>query len=238
VSSLALEALLVLQELDTTVDQRIHRRATLPEHAEMAAIDARLVDLRSQLGSVTSAKDEVAAVEDGLQRDLDGAEARIAEVSKRLYGGGVSASRELQAMAADIESLRARAAHLEESVFEQMEAREPLDARIAELETEIEAAVAERAAAAVRLTEGEARLDVEIAELQEQRAGRMAIIPPDLLATYEKLRQRLDGVGAARLVGVRCTGCHLSIPATELDRMRHYPDELAFCDQCGRILVA
>ena len=48
----------------------------------------------------------------------------------------------------------------------------------------------------------------------------------------------LGGVGAARLVGPSCTGCHLTLPAQELDRIRREPpDALVFCDQCGRILV-
>ena len=56
--------------------------------------------------------------------------------------------------------------------------------------------------------------------------------------TYERLRAKLGGVGAARLVGPRCSGCHLTLPATELDRLRKgSPDALVFCDQCGRILI-
>jgi len=42
----------------------------------------------------------------------------------------------------------------------------------------------------------------------------------------------------ARLVGFTCQGCHLSIPATEVDRIRKEGDgALAYCDNCGAILV-
>ena len=35
-----------------------------------------------------------------------------------------------------------------------------------------------------------------------------------------------------------CMGCHLQLPATEVDRLKRLePDTLVFCDQCGRILV-
>jgi predicted nucleic acid-binding Zn-ribbon protein len=45
-------------------------------------------------------------------------------------------------------------------------------------------------------------------------------------------------VAVARLVGNHCDGCHLTLPAMELDRIRHLPeDELVTCEQCGRILV-
>ena len=44
--------------------------------------------------------------------------------------------------------------------------------------------------------------------------------------------------GVARLVGSTCQGCHLTIPATEVDRIRRQPaGTLAFCDNCGAILV-
>jgi predicted nucleic acid-binding Zn-ribbon protein len=46
------------------------------------------------------------------------------------------------------------------------------------------------------------------------------------------------GQGAARLVGNTCQSCHLTIPATEVDRIRHAPDGIvAYCDNCGAILI-
>jgi len=65
-----------------------------------------------------------------------------------------------------------------------------------------------------------------------------AQVPAELLARYERLRAKLAGTGAARLVGESCGGCHLTLPAMEVDRIRRAPpDEVLTCDQCGRILV-
>jgi predicted nucleic acid-binding Zn-ribbon protein len=37
---------------------------------------------------------------------------------------------------------------------------------------------------------------------------------------------------------MNCQACHLGLPATEVDRIRHLPeDELAQCEHCGAILV-
>jgi len=39
-------------------------------------------------------------------------------------------------------------------------------------------------------------------------------------------------------VGDRCDGCHLTLSAVELERLRNLPaDEYAACAQCDRILV-
>ena len=42
----------------------------------------------------------------------------------------------------------------------------------------------------------------------------------------------------ARLVGTNCGGCHLTLSAVELDRIRHQPgDAVVLCEECGRLLV-
>ena len=73
---------------------------------------------------------------------------------------------------------------------------------------------------------------------RSERDRLAAEVPPDLIARYEQLRTKLGGTGAARLVGGSCGGCHLQLPAMELDRVKKAPpDAIIYCDQCGRILV-
>jgi predicted nucleic acid-binding Zn-ribbon protein len=58
------------------------------------------------------------------------------------------------------------------------------------------------------------------------------------MARYERLRAKLDGVAVARLEGDLCLGCHVSLPAMEVDAIRHAPpDVVAVHEDCGRILV-
>ena len=53
---------------------------------------------------------------------------------------------------------------------------------------------------------------------------RLGPIPADLLASYERIRSSNHGAGVARLIGNTCQGCRLTIPATEVDRIRHDPE--------------
>ncbi len=88
------------------------------------------------------------------------------------------------------------------------------------------------------MAQAEAAIDAELADLGRRRAELAELVPDDLRATYDRLRARLGGVAVARLVGNHCDGCHLTLSAVELDRIRHLPDtELVTCDHCGRILV-
>lgn len=230
--------LLALQDIDTAVDRDRHRRAVLPERAEIAAVEQKVAELRRDADSVVAARDEVARRQAAVEEELASTEERAAAVNRRLYSGEVSASRELQAMAADADSLTARASHLEDEVLEILDEREPLDRRVLDLVAEISALAQRREEAAASLAAAEAEVDRDLADLARRRQDAAAPIPSGLMATYEQLRAHLGGVAVARLVGTHCDGCHLTLSATELDRIRHLPPgEYITCEHCGRILV-
>lgn len=234
----AFEVLLQVQEHDTAVDRLAHRRHHLPDRTELADLQARTAALAARLEETAGRRDEVAGRQAQLERDLAASEARIAALDKRMYSGEVSASRDLQAMAAEIESLKRRVSSLEDHALEVMEEREPLDAEVADLERQRSDLEAETGTVQGRIAAAEAEIDEEVAVERERRQALATGLPADLAVTYERLRARLGGIGAARLEHGSCTGCHLKLPAIEVDRIRRLPpDALVFCEQCGRILV-
>jgi uncharacterized protein len=237
-STADLDALLALQDLDTHVDQEQHKKAHLPEREELAQIERLMSQEREVRSKVAAQLAEVASRQDAAERELKATEDRVAQVNTRLYGGTVTASRELQAMAADVESLRKRASELEDRALGLMEEREPFDTELAGLDRQLAELEGRQRDVGAHLTEAEAELDADIATLSAQRPKAADAVPPQLLGTYERLRARLAGVAVARLIGGRCDGCHLTLPAVELDRIRHESaGTLEYCEQCGRILV-
>jgi predicted nucleic acid-binding Zn-ribbon protein len=234
-----LEALLRVQALDTDLDRCRVRHASLPERAELAAIDSQLVALEQRLAAAKAERDVVADRQASLEHNLAVVESRAADIKKRLYGGTVSATRELQAMAAEVDSLTDRASELESRALEAMDEREPLDASVDNIVGEKSSLLAARATVGERLAVREAEVAAETDALNSARAQAAANVPEELVVAYDRLRLRLGGVGIARLVGSRCDGCHLTLAATEIDHLRHQPSgTLNYCEQCGRILVA
>ena len=233
-----LEALLALQDLDTHIDQEQHRKAHLPERDELAQLE-RLIGQKETARSEVAVLDaDVASRQEAAERELQATEDRVTQVNRRLYGGTVTASRELQAMAADVESLRKRASELEDRALVLMEEREPFDKELAELDGQLVELEARQREAQTSLAEAEAEVDTDISTLAAQRPKAAGTVPEQLLSAYERLRGRLGGVAVARLVGGRCDGCHLTLSAVELDRIRHESDgTLQYCEQCGRIIV-
>lgn len=234
----AFEALLQVQESDTTADQLRHRWATLPERSELAALEQRLIETDARLSEVRARREDVTHRQARLEDAVRSFDARVGQIEQRLYSGTVTASRDLQAMSEEVTSIKRRRSSVEDDVLAAMEEGEPLSTEVEALEAERSELEAKVARVRALLAEAEAGIDDEIASEKAARASAAENVPGDLMRTYEGLRSKLRGVGAARLVGASCSGCHLVLPAAEVARVkREPPDALVFCDQCGRILV-
>lgn len=234
----ALDDLLVIQDLDTTLDQLRHRHANLAELAE-------LEELRRELASVQAARDEVAArlhsVRSAQKEAEDHAsllEDKGREVHASMYDGTVVAHKELEALQEEYASLQRRQGEFEDRALELMEEAEPIEAELHDRDAAVRALAESAADVESRVVVLRAELDVEIDRLSAERATAAAAVPAELLETYEPLRVGLGGVAVARLVGARCEGCHLEIPSAELEEVRRAPvDALVTCPECYRILV-
>jgi hypothetical protein len=234
----ALEPLLDLQERDLALDRIRHRLAVLPEREQVAAGEARLVELRGSVAELRSRRDEVLRDEKRFEDEATSLAQQAAAAEAKLYSGEVSSPKELQALQADVRQLKKHQQQVEDRQLTTMEQREPLDEQLGVRDGEMTALEGDVAALRETLAAAEGSLGDELAAEEAARAGVASGIDADLLDVYERCRDKSNGVGAARLVGMTCQGCHLSIPATEAERIRTAPDgTVEHCDNCGTILV-
>jgi predicted nucleic acid-binding Zn-ribbon protein len=234
----ALDALLELQDLDTAISQLEHRKAALPERQQLARVAAALRDVEARVSEVETSREALAERQRTLESEIAAAIARREGLEQRMYAARGTPARELQAMDEEIRHLRERQDQLEDDELEVMVALEPLDAQRAALEADKTALDIEGGQLRAALSEAEAAIDAELATQHAARAAAADAVPADLRTRYDELRARLGGTGAARLVGNRCSGCHLELPSMEVDRIRRLPPgTVVTCDQCGRILV-
>src|SRR5438874_10244572 len=129
-----LEDLLVVQEHDSATDRLRHKLDTLPEKARLAEVEQALAGIDKSMAEIAARRDEVVRRQQRHEDELASVEGKIGEVDKRLYSGTVTAPRELQAMQADVVSLRRHRSDIEDHVLEAMQDREPLDNELASLE--------------------------------------------------------------------------------------------------------
>jgi len=232
------DTLMRVQEHDIVIDQLRHRIEAIPERVALVGVRERQVAVTAALAELQEQVDELGARQAELEERIAASAKRRHELEDRMRSGAVSASKDLQAMDHEVTQLAERQRTLEDEELVLMEEEEPLDAALAAhrtttAELEIEAARLTQVAAAV---EGELRVAVESESVA--RAEAAVGLPADLAERYERLRSHLGGVGAARLVGDRCDGCHLTLPSVEIERIHALSsDTFATCPQCDRILV-
>jgi hypothetical protein len=227
-----------VQGHDTTLDQLRHRIDSLPERSELREVEKRRDALEAATAEVKAQVDDLAGRQRLLEDRIAAAAKRRHEIEQRMESGEVSASRELQAMDQEVHQLGARQAQFEEEEMALLEEEEPFDALLSEHRATGSALDGDVSRLNVAIVEAEREILLAIAEEEALRTESASRLPVELAARYEGLRARLGGVGAARLVGDRCDGCHLTLPSVEVERIRHLPpEEFATCDQCDRILV-
>jgi predicted nucleic acid-binding Zn-ribbon protein len=238
VSADQLEALLLVQEHDTARDRLRHRRAALPERAELESVTTRLHAIEGETSAIRGERDRVLADEKRLDDEARSVGAHADDADKRLYSGTLASPRELQALQADIDMLRKQRSQIEDRELEVMEARETLDAQLASLDVRAAELGAETVRLQAIIVEAEQEIDAELAEEDAAWERQSAVLPAALLDDYQRRRAQNRGAGAARLTGTTCGACHLSIPSTEAERIRRAAGaEVAYCDNCGAILV-
>ena len=127
--------LLELADLDAELARLDHRRRGLPEVAELAALDARAVELKDALVATETELGDLSREQTRAERDVDQVRTRIERDRARLDAGQVSAARELASLQSEIENLHRRQGDLEEVVLELMERRETPESQRDELTT-------------------------------------------------------------------------------------------------------
>lgn len=237
-ASPAYEKILALQALDLNIMQLRHRHANHPArqaldalHAEKQQLDAVGVELGERHHDLERQRkrfeDEAALISD-----------RRADIDKKLYGGEVTASKELLALQDEAASLKQQQTDLEDQELELMEQLDELsteqsghDEQLKGLQNRIDSAQAE--------LDGQLKeIDAEIVGVEDDRNLAVADADSVLVEQYEALRPLYDGVAVARLTNGSCDGCHIQLSAVALDQMmKMAEDAVVTCEECGRMLV-
>ncbi|QNE21869.1 hypothetical protein F1D05_33095 [Kribbella qitaiheensis] len=230
--------LLDLQDLDLQLDQVAHKRKSLPEHQALAELAAEKSVVDRELVTADTEVSDLRREQKKADSDVDQVRQRKARNQQKLDSGQISSPRDLENLQHEIGSLDRRISNLEDAELEVMERLEAAEVVQTDLQARADAF-------AGRQTELESIRDGALKELDEQRtafadkrATVAAELPTDLITTYQKLRERNGGIGAAPLVGKRCMGCRMELAPSDLSAIKvAAPDAVLRCEECGRILV-
>lgn len=227
--------LLDLQALDTRLQQLGHRASSLPEAAALVALGTEREELQRTVAEQTGAWEDAQAELKRTEADVAVVEARIARDSERLQAS--SSVKDVAALEQELAALAKRKSDLEDielAVMETNEERETaltasrealaaLDGRVAEATTARDAALA--------------GLETERSETAQQRSALAERVPADLLALYEKQRERY-GVGASLLRGGVSQASGVALNSSDMAVVRAASQyDVLLCPDSNAILV-
>jgi hypothetical protein len=228
--------LLDLQTIDLAADRLRARRDALEGGEDVRTARDAADAAERTLGDLGLEIDVLDRDATKLEHEIDSLTRKAADERSRMSDGSVANARELDAIGREVENLGRRQTDREDELLIIMERREELERRRADasgestrLRAEVDRATAGSDA---ELRQVQADLDIRAGE----RAQLLAKIDPEVLELYEELRGTKRGVGAAALVDGVCQGCHETLSAVELDRVKH-ADAVTRCEHCRRILV-
>jgi predicted nucleic acid-binding Zn-ribbon protein len=227
--------LLDLQTLDTTLQQLARRVDKLPEREIVDRLDSTRTALERTRAEQSGAAEDVRLELKRTEADVEVVQSRIVRDTERL---NTSASvKDVAALEQELEALGRRKSDLEDIELAVMETLEQREADLAATEGEL-------ATLSTAIAEATTARDAALAEIEAERAtaaaNRQAVaakVPADLLALYEKQRERY-GTGASHLRGGVSSASGVALAATEMTKIRAAePDDVILCPDSSAILV-
>ncbi|ROS54480.1 zinc ribbon domain-containing protein [Frigoribacterium sp. PhB24] len=227
--------LLDLQQLDTALRQIAHKGANLPEIAVLASLEGDGSRLRSRLATEQGAWEDAQSELKRIESDVAVVEARVARDEQRIASS--SSTKDVAALEGELAALAKRRSDLEDLELEVMERVESLGAVAAVTRGELDQLETRRVDAETGRDATLSELEADRAEVVANRETIAATVPADLLALYERQRDRY-GVGASLLRGGVSSASGVALTGSDLAAVRAAAeDDVVLCPDSNAVLV-
>jgi predicted nucleic acid-binding Zn-ribbon protein len=221
-----------LQQVDLDVDSA---------ESELAEIEAQLNEagplaaLRERESALQAALTPARATLRQAETEAEDGREKVGAVAQKLYGGTVTATRELQDLQHELEALQRQQQERDDRALQAMSGVEEIETSLQALRLEIAETEQQSGAAASELQSRAAELHKTLDALHEKRAQAARPIDAATLALYERLRRRWNGKAVARVQRGVCLGCRIMLPSNLFNRARSGMTVVQ-CSNCERIL--
>jgi hypothetical protein len=226
-----LECLIALQHLDSAAHDAQRKLAEGPAHE--AALAARVESARQR---VTASKERLAenqTARRAIEKDVAMHQGRLSKFREQAMA--VKTNQEYHAIQHEVTFAQTEIKKLEDGILELMVAADELAAATKKAEADL-AAEQKSVDADRKQTAAEAAgLTASLDRIAAERKGVIAKITPQVLATFELVAQRRNGVAVAEARDGMCTVCRIRMrPQVFNTALKN--EEILQCDHCQRIL--
>lgn len=228
-----LQALLEVQAVDSRILRAQHTIASLDTGAALAA---EYNAAKAEAETLRNASNNAHVEQRDAELRLQTIETKAAQIQKTLYAGTVRAPKELENLQLEAEMLGRQRDDAELKVLESMETASERLKAAESAESEMNSIASRYRKVRALYKQQHASLTEEIEADQKVRIEAIRPVPAPLLARYDMIRNRRQGIGAAALDGNSCGACHTQLNVTLLEEARALKD-VTVCEYCGRILI-
>jgi len=226
-----LERLMALQKLDSAI--HADERKLADEPARLKQIDGRIEQARQ---AVAKAKDAT-AVNQTARRDI---EKELAVHQGRLskykdQSAAVKTNQEFHAIQHEMTFAQNEIRAQEDKMLERMMEADDLARTSKAADTELASVLKAADNEKKVIAQEHAAAQGALGTLRAERAALVSTLTPSVLAVFEQVAKRRNGIGIAEAKEGICTICHVRLrPQVFLNVRRN--EEIVQCDSCQRIL--
>jgi predicted nucleic acid-binding Zn-ribbon protein len=228
-----IERVIALQRLDSAVLDAERRLADEPEREK--GFEARLESARERLASARQRLTENQNARREIEKEVAIQQARLSKFRDQLMD--VKTNREYQAIQHEIEIAQNEVRTREEKILERMIEADDLNATHKRAEGEL--AAEQKAVEADRRTmQGEnGELKASLERIAGERLALVAAIDQKVLAIFELVARKRNGIAVAEARDGICTICHVRLRPQVFNTVLRN-EQIIQCDTCNRILYS
>ena len=226
-----LERIVALQKLVSAAHDAERRLAEEPEREK--ALDARLEAARQHVATAKERLTENQTARRAVEKDVAVHQGRLSKFREQAMA--VKTNQEYHAVQKEIGFAQGEIKTIEDKILELMVEADDLTATVkradAELASELKAVDADRRAMATEL----AAMKSSLERIAVERAEVVRGLNAQVLAIFELVLRRRNGVGLAQARDGICTVCHVRLRPQVFNTVLRN-DQIIQCDSCQRIL--
>jgi len=219
-----------LQELDLELEST---GQTLNRIASQLGESDSVVTARNKRAAERQHLEELSRRQHSLEWEIDDLTDKLATIDEQLYSGRIRNPKELSNLQQEADLLKTKKHQMEDQALETMDRMEAITESITTMESELQELETEWQNQQKELSQQLEQLKTTIADLERKRQQLTATIDPQATEVYDELK-KYKGTAVAEVIQGICHGCRISLPTTELQRIRS--GSLIRCSSCGRIL--
>jgi predicted nucleic acid-binding Zn-ribbon protein len=226
-----LERLIALQKLDTTADAA---RRTLAEEPERErSFEARLEEASQHVAAAKAHLAENQNARRAIEKDVAVHQGRLSKFREQAMA--VKTNIEYHAVQKEMSFAQTEIKALEDRILEGMLEADELTAGLKKAESELAAEQKAIESARRAMTTEHADLNASLERIVRERAELVAATDPALIANYEQVLRRRNGIAVAEAVDGICTICHVRLRPQVFNTVLRN-DRIMQCDTCQRFL--